>query len=62
VAAPIVPSSPFSWAMSRSKPSSIYLQADMRLKEQALAKTSATDSRVHRYHPSDRLLEFLNAL
>jgi site-specific recombinase XerD len=41
---------------------SIYLQADMRLKEQALAKTSATDCRVHRYHPSDRLLEFLNAL
>jgi integrase/recombinase XerD len=41
---------------------SIYLQADMQLKEQALAKTTATQARVSRYRPSDRVLTFLKAL
>ncbi len=42
---------------------SIYLQADMQLKEQALAKTAATHSaRASRYRPSDRVLAFLNSL
>ena len=41
---------------------SIYLQADMQMKEQALAKTSATQARVSRYRPTDRVLAFLNAL
>jgi integrase/recombinase XerD len=41
---------------------SLYLQADMQLKEEALAKTSSTGSRVPRYRPSDRILAFLNGL
>lgn len=41
---------------------SIYLQADMQLKEQALAKTAATGARIARYRPSDRILTFLNTL
>jgi integrase/recombinase XerD len=41
---------------------SAYLQADMQLKEKALAKTTSTGSRVHRYRPSDRVLAFLNGL
>jgi integrase/recombinase XerD len=41
---------------------SIYLQADMQLKEKALAKTSTTDSKVRRYHPTDRVLAFLKTL
>jgi integrase/recombinase XerD len=41
---------------------SIYLQADMQLKEAALAKTSATQARTTRYRPSDRVLDFLNTL
>ena len=41
---------------------SIYLQADMQLKEKALAKTSTTDSKARRYRPTDRVLAFLKAL
>jgi site-specific recombinase XerD len=41
---------------------SVYLQADMQLKEQALAKTTATRTRASRYRPSDRILAFLNTL
>ena len=40
----------------------MYLQADMQLKEQALAKTTATQARVSRYRPPDRVLAFLNTL
>src|SRR5215831_1636079 len=40
----------------------MYLQADMQLKEQALAKTTATQARVSRYRPPDRILAFLNTL
>ena len=35
-----------------------YLQADMQIKEQALAKTTATQARVSRYRPPDRVLAF----
>ena len=41
---------------------SMYLQADMQLKEEALAKTAATKARTTRYRPSDRVLTFLNTL
>lgn len=40
----------------------MYLQADMQLKEQALAKTDTADVRVCRYKPDDRLLVFLKSL
>jgi hypothetical protein len=39
-----------------------HLHADMQLKEAALATTSATESKVRRYRPGDRLLAFLNGL
>jgi len=42
--------------------SSIYLHADMKLKEQALAKTVPTSVRARRYRPGDRLLAFLKSL
>lgn len=41
---------------------SIYLQADMQLKEKALAMTTVTRARASRYRPSDRVLAFLNTL
>jgi site-specific recombinase XerD len=40
----------------------MYLQADMALKERALARTVATNARIPRYRPSDRVLAFLNGL
>ncbi|MER9586643.1 tyrosine-type recombinase/integrase [Mesorhizobium sp. M0276] len=40
----------------------IYLQADMRLKEQALARTDTADIRLGRYKPDDHLLAFLKSL
>jgi len=40
----------------------MYLQADMELKERALAKTNKTDARIRRYRPSDRVLAFLSGL
>lgn len=40
----------------------IYLQADMTLKEKALAKTDAADVRSRRYKPNDHLLAFLKSL
>lgn len=39
-----------------------YLQADMELKEQALAKTDVADVRARRYKPDDQLLAFLKSL
>jgi integrase/recombinase XerD len=41
---------------------SMYLQADMQLKEQALARTPSIGARTSRYQPTDRVLAFLNAL
>jgi site-specific recombinase XerD len=40
----------------------IYLQADMKLKEQALAKTDGTEVPLRRYKPDDPLLAFLKTL
>jgi len=40
----------------------IYLEATLAMKEQALAKTSPSQSRAATYHPSDQLLGFLNNL
>jgi integrase len=40
----------------------IYLQADMQLKEQALAKTTVSDASTRRYRPDDRVLAFLKSL
>lgn len=40
----------------------IYLEATLAMKEQALAKTSAPNSRPGRYQPGDQLLGFLNSL
>lgn len=41
---------------------SIYLHADMQLKERALAKTNARKGRVARFRPGDRLMDFLKGL
>ena len=61
-----VPSEPLDIALwlghENVETTSIYLQADMQLKEQALAKTTAAQARATRYRPSDRLLAFLKAL
>jgi hypothetical protein len=38
---------------------SVYLQADMQLKEQALARTDAADVQTRRYRPDDQLMAFL---
>jgi len=40
----------------------IYLHADMRIKERALARTTPPNSTPGRYQPPDRLLAFLEAL
>jgi site-specific recombinase XerD len=40
----------------------IYLDADLTLKEQVLAKTTPHDGRPGRYRPDDQLMAFLNAL
>ena len=41
---------------------SMYLHADMTLKEAALSKTTPTMARATRYRPSDHVLDFLNDL
>lgn len=40
----------------------VYVHADMRLKEQALARVTAPDSKLAKYRPDDALLAFLEAL
>ena len=40
----------------------MYLHADMRLKEQALARTTPVDIKPGRYRPADQLLAFLTSL
>jgi len=40
----------------------MYLHADMRLKEQALARTTPPDVKPGRYRPPDQLLAFLERL
>jgi integrase/recombinase XerD len=39
-----------------------YLHADMTIKERALARTNPIDTKYRRYHPTDPLLAFLEAL
>lgn len=41
---------------------SMYLHADLKLKEQALARTAATSAKQGRYRPEDRVLTFLRSL
>jgi site-specific recombinase XerD len=40
----------------------IYIHADMRLKERALARVATTETRPGRYRPDDALLGFLESL
>ena len=40
----------------------IYLHADMRLKEKALARTTPVVTKPGRYRPNDQLLAFLDSL
>ena len=40
----------------------IYIHADMRLKEKALARVVAPDTKPGRYRPDDQLLAFLETL
>ena len=40
----------------------MYLHADMRMKEEALAKTAPHNTRRRRYRPPDHLLAFLKNL
>jgi len=40
----------------------VYLHADMRLKEQALSRTTPLDVKPGRYQPDDELLTFLEGL
>ena len=40
----------------------VYLHADMRQKENALAKTTPTEVKPGRYKPEDELLAFLQSL
>ena len=40
----------------------IYLHADLKMKEQAMAKTTPSDMPPARYQPDDELLAFLNGL
>jgi len=40
----------------------MYMHADLRLKEKALARIAAPECKPGRYHPDDTLLAFLEAL
>lgn len=40
----------------------LYVEADLEMKEHALAKLQEVPSRLRRYRPSDRLLAFLDGL
>ncbi len=40
----------------------VYIQADLKMKEQALAKTTPFDVQPGRYHPDDHILDFLKSL
>ena len=40
----------------------MYLHADLRMKERALARTAPTEVKPGRYRPGDSLLTFLEAL
>ena len=40
----------------------VYLHADLKLKEQAMARTTPTHSPSDRFRPDDEVLAFLNSL
>ena len=40
----------------------MYIHADMKMKETAIAKTRPVDTKHGRYRPSDKLLAFLEGL
>jgi site-specific recombinase XerD len=40
----------------------IYLEANLAMKEEILAKTTPVDSKAGRYRPDDQLLAFLKSL
>ena len=40
----------------------IYLHADLKLKERAMAKTTPSGTPVQRYQPEDRVFAYLNSL
>ena len=40
----------------------VYLHADLKMKERALAKTTSPDLKFRRYKPDDQVLDFLNSL
>ena len=40
----------------------IYLHADLKLKEEAMAKTTPLDAPIGRYRPEDSVLALLNSL
>ena len=40
----------------------VYLHADLKMKERALAKTTSHNLKYKRYKPDDQVLEFLNSL
>ena len=40
----------------------VYLHADLKLKEQAMAKTTSSGMQPTRYQPDDAVLAFLNSL
>jgi integrase len=46
----------------RVETTQIYLHADLRLKEQALARTKPPTTKPGRFRPSDSLLAFLESL
>jgi hypothetical protein len=39
-----------------------YVEADLAMKEKALARIQEPDTPIQRYHPTDPLLRFLQAL
>ena len=47
---------------SRSRPIRIYIHADIRLKEKALARVAAPETPTSRFRPDDQLLAFLEGL
>jgi integrase/recombinase XerD len=44
------------------KTTQIYLDANLALKETALAKTASLNGRIGRFRPDDRMIQFLNSL
>jgi len=39
-----------------------YVEADLAMKDKALARLQDPDTKIHRYHPPDALMQFLQDL